>query len=231
MTATIGELGLPIGNKLMKTQQFQTVLSKGLKSLALLGLCGMFFQAVPAKASIVLVFNQSLSSGNTFVYDFNFATTLDPGPPPASTDRLDNGTAGTIRSFATLYDIGGFVTAFSGSASIMVTNQTTGITPGGTTPPDGPLTNVTLSYIGPSGVTVDTTYVGAVVVNSTITTTSLGYFTGQDTKNAGAGAGTEAANLGRVAIPTTAAIPEPASLSMFAGGAALLLGSWVRRKK
>lgn len=216
----------------MIRQRFQTFASKGLKSLAVLGMCGMFFQAAPAKASVILVLNQSLSSGKTFVYDFDFTTALDPGPPPASTDRLDNGTAGTMQSFGTLYDIGGFLSAFSASPNLMVSSQATGITPGGTAPPDGPLTNVTLSYIGPSGVTTDQVYIGAVVVNSTVTGTSLGYFSGRDTKNAGIDAGTEAANLGRVAIPTTSAVPEPASLlTMFGGGAALLLIGSRRLKK
>lgn len=226
----------------MKSTLFSTIGSKTLKTLTKGGIgllllsCGLF-PVNSAKASLVAALNPS-SSGNMFIYDINFLNATDAGSSQPS-ERLDgcgtscNGTNGNT-SFATVYDLFGVtaasITLTGPSASMFtLTTQTTGITPSGVSPTDGPLLNFTVTYIGPATTTAFSD-AAVVAVTSTSTARGFSFYTGQDTKNTGGAAGTVAANIGMVTVPV-AGTPEPGSMLTLASGGILILAGMLRRRK
>ena len=185
----------------------------------------------PADAAVIFVFENTsvagLPSGQiNYLYDIDLQSTTDAG----TGQPTDLFTAGGS-TFGTLYDIQGFVSAtLTAGDPFTLSTQGIGITPGGTAPGDDPgLTNVTLTYTGATS-TSSISYSLALTVDSTGSVLNpSGQYTGQDIKNTGAASGTDLGNIGNVAVPS--AVPEPASLFSFAGGAALLLFGGLRRRK
>jgi len=161
-----------------------------------------------------LTFTNPSVLGNTYTYDLNFLNSIDVGSgQPAQ--RLQSG------NFATLYDISGLTSftlnpAFAGIFTL--TEQTPGITPGGTAPDDNPLPNLTLTYTGAT-VTADQSFTSILTLTSTFSTVNpLGQYTGQTTGNAGASAGSPIGSIGFVAVPgVDAATPEPGSFALLVG--------------
>jgi hypothetical protein len=209
-------------NKISKKVAYTAAICLGFLSLA----------SRPADASVIFIFEGVTAGTNpgtaTFNYDLDFQSTTDPGTT-LPTDKFMSGGS----TYGTLYDIPAFVSASLGgsaSSSFILTTQLVGITPAGTAPTDSTtLTNITLTYTG-STTTSSTAFPFALTVVSTASSTNLnGQYTGQDIKNAGAAAGSLAANIGFVAVPS--AVPEPASLFSFATGAALLLVGGLRRRR
>jgi hypothetical protein len=175
---------------------------------------------INGQAHADLVYNVNTAAGNIFTYDLNFATNLDAGSG-LSSQRLQNG------NYATLYDIGGFNSATLNStyASLFtLSTQNVGITPGGINAPDDPtLTNITLTYKGPTTMS-DQSYTNLLTVNSTYTTLNPdGSYSSLVTKNVGSDAGTDIASLGSVSVPSllpgprVPGTPEPGSVALLVG--------------
>jgi hypothetical protein len=186
---------------------------------------GLMMLGTQARADLTYT-NPSIL-GNTYTYDLNFLNSIDQASgQPAQ--RLQSG------NFATIYDISGltdFTLNPSFAGIFTLTEQPTGITPGGTAPNDNALPNLTLTYTGPT-VTADQSFTRILTVTSTFTTVNpLGQYTGQTTTNTGASAGNPVGSIGFVAVPGVDATPEPGSFALILG--ASLSGSVlvVRRRR
>ena len=177
--------------------------------------------AAPARANFVPTFDSATSSGNTFNYTVQFATSLQippSGPPPLAGLQLPAG------SFLTIYDIPNLVSAtvapaFTGMFTVSI--QNTGITATGTKPMDGPLPNVTLTYIDTKNTLIESKeFKDALTIttsgNSTNFTT-VGNYTDQLEKGpfALSQQGTLVGDISSVPIP---GVPEPASVVMMGIG-------------
>lgn len=194
------------------------------RTLLLAGLAAAFL-CVEARASFVPVLqNGSPTAGPgsdfTFTYNLVFATAVTNGVPD---ERLESG------DFITLYDVGpaGFTPTGTTPADITFSTALVGLTAAGTLPNDDPLApNVTFTYTGGT-LTADTTFV--VTLTSPFNETRVDSFTGTDTRNSGAQAGTKVSQLGVVTVPG-AAVPEPASIVLMGLGGLGVVGL-ARRKR
>jgi hypothetical protein len=177
-----------------------------------------FMTLAGAQARADLQFNAGAFGGGLFNYNLNFNNSIDAvtGLP---TQRLQSG------NFATIYDIANFGGATLDPAFtslFTVSSQALGITPPGVLPGDGPATNVTVTYTGPT-VTADQSFVNVLRINSNAAFLDPnGNYTSLTTKNSGLAAGTGVAAIGSVAVPSNsqtglAVTPEPGSMAMLAG--------------
>lgn len=177
---------------------------------------GLTLLSSQAHADLVFVANPTLTGSGIFAYDLNFSTNVDIGTGQPS-QRLVNG------SYATIYDMAGFNSATLNGASANLFTLTTapfGQTPAGIAPTDTALTNITLTYNGPT-LTTDQSFADILTVNSSFTSVNTkGQFSSTVTKNTGVDAGTALATIGSVAVPgVTAATPEPGSMALLVGAA------------
>ncbi len=186
----------------------------------------------PANAAVVFVFQGTtpgLTAGTTnFLYDINFQTNTSSGSITPNDRFVGDGT-----TYGTLYDVQGFLGAVLNPVTtpFSVTSQLVGKTPIGIAPTDSTtITNVTLTYTGPT-LTTDISFPQALVISTSVSGLNVnGQYSGQDIKNAGGAAGSPATNFGFVTVPTTSTTtPEPAS--MFLLGAGLIgIGAASRKK-
>ncbi len=162
-------------------------------------------------------FNGIAAAPGTFVYSAVFNTQIDGGTGMPA----ESLTAG---SFVTLYDFPGLLTSRLNDgfgSTFTLTQQNLGINPPFIGVPDSPtLPNFTLTYNGPT-VNVSTTFTNIFTLTSSLlgTAPGAGFFSGQDTKGSGPSVGSPLGSAGRITMPS-AAVPEPASLTLVGVGLA-----------
>ena len=178
-------------------------------------MCGLaLLVAAPARAAFVPTFDTATSSGNTFNYIVQFATSqvIPPsGPPPLATQQLPAG------SFLTIYDIPNLVSA-TAVGPFTVSIQNPGITATGTAPPDGPLPNVTLTYTGPT-LLANTDFTDALTITTSGNATlinNLGNYS--DELEKGPGTTQQGTKIGDNSFVPIPGVPEPASVVMMGIG-------------
>ena len=180
-----------------------------------------------ARAGFVNVLEDGTSDipNGVFVYQVDFNTQIDTG----SGSPVEVATPG---DFTTMYDLPGLISATLNpayAAQFTLTTQISGVTPANVLPTDGPLTNVTLTYIGAT-LTSSQQYVDALTIVSAFTAINpQGQFTAQSTKGFGLDAGMKIGSIGSVSIPRS--VPEPAALALLLiGGVAVGLRARTRQR-
>jgi len=206
----------------------------------------MFAMAALANASLIPVLSSELPSGSNFAFNYTANVTADERLDPTATNGVTCPGAGNTLvqcnpagTFFTIYDIPGFISAFTTASGWTVSEQNTGATPStinGSSFDSPALTNVTFAYTG-SVVAGPATVTGFQIVSSDSGQNTSGHFTSQSTNNLGSSAGTSAQLSSSVAVPGSSAgvpgdpAPEPRSLVMIGLGVmAVLLGGARRRK-
>jgi hypothetical protein len=169
----------------------------------------------PTLRAGLMIENRGMSGGvgvTQFLYDIVFSTA-------AGEEQIDPG------DFVTAYDVGTpgpgatFVSATAAPNWTVATNLI-GMNGPQTLPNDDPaLLNVTFTYTGATPITTSGNFAGFSIV-STQGGFVIDDYTSRRTDASGPDAGTKIGEVGRVAVP---AIPEPASLAIFAIGAAVMM--------
>ena len=205
---------------------------KKVSTLAITALSVFLLGVTSANASVIFVFEGtsagSVAGTTNFTYDVNFQTNTSTGSTTPNDRFVGDGT-----TYGTIYDVVGFVNAVLNpmTSPFTVTSSLLGRTPIGIAPTDSAsITNVTVTYTGPT-LTTDMSFPLVLVVTSTASgQNNLGQYSGQDIKNAGGAVNTVSTNFGFITVPASA-VPEPGSIYAFAGGIGLLLIGRIRRRK
>jgi len=166
-------------------------------------------------------------SGNTNVWNYDL--------------HLAVNTEVTSGDFFTIYDFGPFIAGSNSQpggwtfSSLLLTPP-----PSGVTPPDNPtLENLTWTYNGPTisippGIppqSIGLFSVSTVGVQPQLSL-RLSYFAGQATNAiSGPANGTKLNNVGQISVPQPVPVPEPATVSLFALGAAGAALRALRRRR
>ena len=197
----------------------------------LTALAGLALLGTQARAD--LQFNSSNIVGGLFSYNLNFNNSIDLSTG-SHAQRLQAG------NFATIYDIQDFNGAVLDPAFASLFTLSTaplGITPPGILPGDDTLTNVTLTYKGPT-VTADQSFTNILQISTLSNTVSLnGQYAGATTINTGAAAGLPVGNIGTVAVPgistsiTPPETPEPGSIAFLVTAGVSGSAFFLRRRR
>jgi hypothetical protein len=207
-----------------------------MRRLATFGLTSVLALAISsaAHAALIAQFTGTTPSGSDTTYNYNLVFSTNNG-----LDRLDAGsgslTPGAVGSadFITLYDVGlsgptGNLVGITAGAGFSGTIQNPGVNAAQTLPiDDALLSNVTFKYTGPA-ISTDTVFGGFGITVKNNDGTTLKQFTAQYTDNQGPELDTKIGQIGLVAVPQGASIPEPGTVALGLMGA---LGLVARRRR
>jgi hypothetical protein len=200
------------------------------------------------KASIIPIFTSGPTASGSGGYNYDYTADLQQEGrlDPAATNGVTCLSMSVLvpcnpsGTFFTIYDFAGYTSSSASAAGWGISTQSVGLTPSTLLPPDdGTLTNITFFYTG-DVVHADGDVVpfpGFEIVSS-LNRIDEGWYSSQDTNDAGLDAGTTNQTVGRVIVPVGGQgtgplggpVPEPGTACMLLLGCAAVIAS-LRRKR